>query len=138
MLFHFELSLAFFLVQPFDYSIGLVPAVEHFDAGKSELCCQQLLLLMHHLLCDDLTELFHELPEIHGFQNNITQRNLACVASTSVRFRRKERGTRVKDRAKSGLPLVSFLTQSKPKVPFLGISLLQNQTETLATQAKRN
>ena len=34
------------------------------------------------------------------------------------------------------LALVSFLAQSKPKVPFLGISLLRNQTETLATQAK--
>ena len=32
--FHFELSLAFFLVQPFDYSTVLVPAVEHFDVGK--------------------------------------------------------------------------------------------------------
>jgi len=27
---------------------------------------------------------------------------IACVASVSVRFRRKERGTRVKDREKSG------------------------------------
>ena len=68
---------------------------------------------------------------------------LACVASVSVRFRRKERGTRVKDREKSGasifhfLALVSFLARSKPKVPFLGISLLRNQTETLATQANR-
>ena len=34
------------------------------------------------------------------------------------------------------LALVSFLAWSKPKVPFLGISLLRNQTETLATQAK--
>ena len=33
------------------------------------------------------------------------------------------------------LALVSFLAQSIPKVPFLGISLLRNQTETLATQA---
>ena len=73
--FHFEISLAFFLVQPFDYSIGLVPAAEHFDAGKSELCCQQSLPLTRHLLCGDLTELFHELPEIHGLQNNITQKN---------------------------------------------------------------
>ena len=68
---------------------------------------------------------------------------LACVASVSVRFRRNERGTRVKDREKSGasifhfLALVSFLARSKPKVPFLGISLLRNQTETLATQANR-
>ena len=68
---------------------------------------------------------------------------LACVASVSVRFRRKERGTTVKDREKSGasifhfLVLVSFLARSKPKVPFLAISLLRNQTETLATQANR-
>ena len=63
---------------------------------------------------------------------------VACVASVSVRFRRKERGTRVKDREKSGASkraLVSFLARSKPKVPFLSISLLRNQTETLATQA---
>ena len=36
------------------------------------------------------------------------------------------------------LALVSFLARSKPKVPFLGISLLRDQTETLATQAKCN
>ena len=33
------------------------------------------------------------------------------------------------------LTLVSFLARSKPKVPFLGLSLLRNQTEMLATQA---
>ena len=33
------------------------------------------------------------------------------------------------------LALVSFLARSKPKVPFLSISLLRNQTEALATQA---
>ena len=66
---------------------------------------------------------------------------VACVASVSVRFRRKERGTRVTDRAKNGASeragraVVSFLAWSKPKVPFLGFSLLRNQTETLATQA---
>ena len=53
---------------------------------------------------------------------------LACVASVSVRFKSKERGTRVKDRAKNG-------ASKKPKVPFRGLSLLRNQTETLATQA---
>ena len=53
----------------------------------------------------------------------------------SVRFRSKELGTRVKDRAKSFLALVSFLARSKPNVTFLGLSLLRNQTETLATQA---
>ena len=31
-----------------------------------------------------------------------TDKKLACVASVSVRFRSKERGTRVKDRAKNG------------------------------------
>ena len=30
--------------------------------------------------------------------------------------------------------LVSFLARSEPKIPFLGLSLLRNQTETLATQ----
>ena len=45
---------------------------------------------------------------------------LACVASVSVRFRRKERGTRVKDREKSGASkraLVSFLARSIPQSP---------------------
>ena len=41
-------------------------------------------------------------------RSNLSQRRLraslglACVASVSVRFTRKERGTRVKDRKKSG------------------------------------
>ena len=46
---------------------------------------------------------------------------LACVASVFVR----ERGTRVKDRAKNGAS----------KIPFLVLSSLRNQTEKLATQA---
>ena len=33
------------------------------------------------------------------------------------------------------LALVSFLAESKPKISFLGLSLLRNLTETLATQA---
>ena len=33
------------------------------------------------------------------------------------------------------LALVSFLARSKPRIPFLRLSLLRNQTETLATQA---
>ena len=32
---------------------------------------------------------------------------------------------------------VSFLARSKPKMPFLGLSLLRNLTGTLATQARR-
>ena len=85
---------------------------------------------------------------------------LTCVASVSVRFRSKERGTRVKDRAKNGvseragrgwgsfLPcptpsptfifwlLFHFSRGQKPRIPFLGLSLLRNQTETVATQAR--
>ena len=69
---------------------------------------------------------------------------VACVASVSVRFRSKERGTRVKDRAKNGaskragsfLAIASFLARPNPKIPFLGLSLFRNQTETLATQAR--
>ena len=87
---------------------------------------------------------------------------LACVVSVSVRFRSKEQGTRVKDRAKNGaskrawkgvgkkgkfpsfsspsphfhfLALVSFIARPKPRIPFLGLSLLRNQTDTLATLA---
>ena len=46
--------------------------------------------------------------------------SIACIASVSVQFRSKERGTRVKDRPKNGV---------------LGLSLLRNQTKTLAMQA---
>ena len=62
---------------------------------------------------------------------------VTCVASVSVQFSSKEQGTRVKDRAKNGasLALVSFLARPKPRIPFLGLSLLRNQMETLATQA---
>ena len=58
--------------------------------------------------------------------------SLAYVASVSVRFRSKERGTRVKDRAKNdaskraGREWLSFHfpARSKPKIPFLGLFLL--------------
>ena len=36
----------------------------------------------------------------------------------------------------SFLALVSFLARPKPRIPFLDLSLPQNQTETLATQAR--
>ena len=54
-----------------------------------------------------------------------------------MRFRSNERGTRVKDRAKNGafFTLVPFLSPSKPKIPYLCLSLLRNQMETLVTQA---
>ena len=35
------------------------------------------------------------------------------------------------------LALVPFFARSKPKIPFLGLSLLRNQTETLSTQANK-
>ena len=58
-------------------------------------------------------------------RNRVETWQLACVRSVSVRFRSKEEGTRVKDRAKNG-------GQNRESRPFLG---LRNQTETLATQA---
>ena len=66
--------------------------------------------------------------------------SIACIANVSVQFRSEEQGTRVKDRAKNGtlfyfLALISFPARPKPKIPFLGLSLLRNQTEALATQA---
>ena len=33
------------------------------------------------------------------------------------------------------MALVSFLARPTPKIPFPGLSLIQNQTETLVTQA---
>ena len=89
---------------------------------------------------------------------------VACVASVSVRFRNKERGTKVKDRAKMAqvkelggggvgwgrkegkflpllLPSLSFFgsrfisREAKTENPVPRLSLLPNQTETLATQA---
>ena len=82
---------------------------------------------------------------------------LACVANVSVRFRSKERGTRVKHCAKDGASKragrgvgkkVSFLPLPLPPLSFFGsrfisraakpgLSLLRNQTKTLATQATR-
>ena len=52
----------------------------------------------------------------------------------SLRNKRFRAVSRVKERAK--MALVSFLAQPKPRISFLGLSLLQNSTETLATQAK--
>ena len=71
---------------------------------------------------------------------------LACVASVSVRFapppppppgtKKEERES--ENRAKKGASkraLVLFLARPKPRILFLGLSLLRNQTETIATQA---
>ena len=63
---------------------------------------------------------------------------VACAVSVSARFRSKERGTRVK----MAQVKVSFLgarfiprAAKAENSDFLGLSLLRNQTETLATQA---
>ena len=69
---------------------------------------------------------------------------IACIASVSVRFRSKERGRKSNTTRKIAqvtltipllpqfhfLALVPFLVPPKPKVSFLGLSLLRNQTET--------
>ena len=53
-------------------------------------------------------------------------------------FRSKERRTRVKDSAKNGASKTAggegghFSRGQNTKIPFLGLSLLRNQTETLA------
>ena len=59
---------------------------------------------------------------------NLYKASLACVASVSVQFGSKElQGSR---------PI--FRAGKIPKSPFLGLSLLPNSTETLATQAIQN
>ena len=49
-----------------------------------------------------------------------TNSKVACVASVSLRFRSKERGTRVKDRAKNDSRFISRAAKT-------GLSLLRNQ-----------
>ena len=74
---------------------------------------------------------------------------IPCVASVSVgglgakNEERESKTARKMAQVKSGegphfhfLALVSFLARPKPRIPFLGLSLLRNQTETFATQAK--
>ena len=43
--------------------------------------------------------------------------HVACVAVVSVRFRSKERGKRVKDRAKNGSLLISGAAKTDSPVP---------------------
>ena len=82
-----------------------------------------------------LSKKVHNPPRVSVYDNEPNKSvNLSLrIASVSVRFWSKERGTRVKDRAKDG---VSERARPKPRIPFLGLSLLRNQTETLATQAR--
>ena len=79
----------------------------------------------------------HSLLQLKSERSHRVLCTIASVASVSMRFRSNERGTRVKDRAKNGafFTLVPFLSPSKPKIPYLCLSLLRNQMETLVTQA---
>ena len=55
------------------------------------------------------------------------QNTLACVASVAVRFRSKERGTRLKDGArKMGQVKERAGGREETQNPFLGLSLLPN------------
>ena len=91
-----------------------------------------LCLLLHRLVRISLP--------FYDFLQVIIVLILACVASVTVRFappppRNKEGGTRVKDRAKNGASkraLVSFLARPKPRILFLGLSLLRNHRHGLA------
>ena len=53
-------------------------------------------------------------------------KNLACVASVSVRFRRKERRTRVKDREKSGSRFISRAVKTESPRPRYFFALKPN------------
>ena len=50
------------------------------------------------------------------FPRGINERGLACVASVSVRFRSKEQGTRVKDRAQNASRLISRAVKTENPV----------------------
>ena len=101
--------------------------------------------------------LFSNLRQLKNFLNCF----VACVASVSVLFRSKERGARVKDQAKNGaskrgggweerketflpLPLPPFIfwlsfrfsSGQNRESRSVGLSLLRNSTQTVATQAK--
>ena len=83
-----------------------------------------------------ISSVYNHLPSKSTEINSIYHEpvNITCVASVLVRFRSKERGTRVKDRAKS------IFRAAKTENPFPRSfnSLLPHQTETLATQATVN
>ena len=72
----------------------------------------------------------------------VVTRKVACVASVSVRLRSKERGTRVKDRAKNGVReragkgwgkkgrKVSFLPLPRPQLSFFGSCFISRVAKT--------
>ena len=61
---------------------------------------------------------------------------IVCVASVSVLFPSKNRAKNGPSPLFHFLALVLFLARPKLRISFLGLSLLRNSTETLATQAK--
>ena len=78
------------------------------------------------------------ITKFNAVRNKQQQRAPPRLCSNcSLWFQSKEQGTRVKDRAKNGT-LVPFFMWPKPKIPFVGLSLLRNRTETLATQGKHH
>ena len=70
--------------------------------------------------------------EFHHNVAKVICRSIACVASVSVRFGSKQlQGAKWSDFFGSRS---IFRACKIPKIPFLGLSLLPNLTETLATQ----
>ena len=86
----------------------------------------------HYRTCCVLKPRYH----IWGRKKKLGIEVVAYVASVSLRFRSKERGTRVKaDCAKNGASKRVFGCRFISFAAKTGLSLLRNQTETLATQA---
>ena len=87
---------------------------------KTTAWCQTNTSPKHYIKrCKQVTNTKNELwktVRLTTFQNHnrhpFVSARLVCVASVSVRFRSKERGTRVKDRAKNGAS-----KRAKPKIP---------------------
>ena len=72
-------------------------------------------------------------------QNSLRSKRFRLVSEQRTRDESKRPKNGASEKAGRGWgtkSLVSFLARSKPKIPILGLSLLRNQTETLATQAK--
>ena len=85
-------------------------------------------------------------PRLECYNTNLStdaRSNLACVASISVRFRNKERGTRDKDRANNGASkragrgwgrkegnAISFLPLSLPRLLSFGSRLISRAIKT--------
>ena len=69
--------------------------------------------------------------EPHSISGRLSLRKLTSANPSSLRSKRFRA-----ERESHFLALVSFLARPKPRISFLGLFLLRNSTETLATQAK--